>query len=100
MMIISVLYPVTPDTTFDMDYYLTSHVPLVRRLLEPMGLRDTRVLTSAPDSPYPVIAELTFDDLDSLNAALAAHGAETQDDIPNFTNVTPLIQISEVAKLR
>ena len=100
MMIISVFYPVTPDNTFNMDYYLTGHLSLVQRLLEPMGLRETRVLTAAPDSPYPVIAELTFDDLDSLNAALAAHGAETQDDIPNFTDVTPLIQISEVAEVR
>lgn len=96
MMIISVLYPVTADNTFDMDYYLTSHVPLVQRLLEPMGLRDTRIMSAGPDAAYPVIAELSFDDLDSLNAALAAHGAETQADIPNFTDVAPVIQISEV----
>lgn len=96
MMIISVLYPVTSGDTFDMDYYLNSHVPLVKRLLEPMGLRETRILSAGSDAAYPVIAELSFDDLDSLNAALAAHGPETQADIPNFTDVTPIIQISEV----
>lgn len=96
MMIISVLYPVTADNTFNLDYYLTSHVPLVKRLLEPMGLRETRVLSAGPEAAFPVIAELSFDDLDSLNAALAAHGPETQADIPNFTDVIPVIQISEV----
>jgi uncharacterized protein (TIGR02118 family) len=96
MMIISVLYPVGSENSFNLDYYLNSHVPLVKRLLEPMGLRDTRILTAGPESAYPVIAELGFDDLESLNAALAAHGAETQADIPNFTDVVPIIQISEV----
>jgi uncharacterized protein (TIGR02118 family) len=95
MMIISVLYPVGSDDTFDMDYYMSSHVPLVQRLLEPMGMRQTRVMKADSDAAFPVVAELDFDDLDSLNAALAAHGPETQADIPNFTNVTPVIQISE-----
>ena len=99
-MIISVFHPVTPENTFDLDYYLTSHLSLVKRLLGPMGLRDTRVLTAAPDSTYPVIAELTFDDLKSLKAALAAHNAQIQADIPNFTDVTPLVQISEIAQVR
>lgn len=95
MMIISVLYPVAADDSFDMDYYIQSHVPLVQRLLEPMGLRETRILRAAPDAAFPVIAELSFDDQASLDAALAAHGPETQADIPNFTNVVPVIQVSE-----
>jgi uncharacterized protein (TIGR02118 family) len=41
-------------------------------------------------------AELRFDDMDSANRALGAHGAETQADIPNFTDVTPVILIGEV----
>lgn len=96
MMIVSVLYPVDSENSFNMDYYLNSHIPLVKRLLEPMGLRDTRILRSGPESTYPVIAELSFDDLDSLNDALSAHGAETQADIINFTDVLPIIQFSEL----
>ena len=100
MVVISVQYPFTPETTFDMDYYLNSHVPLVCRLLEPMGQRDIRVYKGLSDGGagapvYGVIAELVFDDLDSLTAALTAHGAETQADIPNFTDSIPVIQISE-----
>jgi uncharacterized protein (TIGR02118 family) len=104
MVVISVLYPLTPGTTFDLDYYLNSHVPLVCRLLEPMGQRDIRVyqgLSSGNgDAPvYGVMADLFFDDLESLTAALAAHGAETQADIPNFTDSIPVIQTSELLPL-
>jgi uncharacterized protein (TIGR02118 family) len=45
------------------------------------------------------MADLFFDDLESLTAALAAHGAETQADIPNFTDSIPVIQTSELLPL-
>jgi uncharacterized protein (TIGR02118 family) len=99
--VISVLYPLTPGTTFNMDYYVNSHVPLVKRLFEPMGQRDARVFKGVSDGgegapTFGVIAELYFDDMESLTAALVAHGAETQADIPNFTGSIPVIQISEM----
>ena len=104
MVVVSVFYPLSDATSFDMDYYLNSHVPLVRRLLEPMGLRQTKVLRGtasgsggAPD--FTVVVDLFFDDAESMGAALAAHGPETQADIPNFTDATPIIQISEVIDL-
>jgi hypothetical protein len=52
MMIISVLYPVGSDDTFDMDYYMSSHVPLVQRLLEPMGMRQARVMKADSDAAF------------------------------------------------
>lgn len=104
MFVISVLYPLTPGTTFDMDYYLNSHLPLVNRLFEPMGQREARVFKGISDGgegtpTFGVIAELFFDDMDSLMAALSAHGAETQADIPNFTDSIPVVQISEMLTL-
>jgi len=41
-------------------------------------------------------AELRFDDMDSATRALRAHRAEKQIDIPNFTDVAPIILIGEV----
>jgi uncharacterized protein (TIGR02118 family) len=104
MFVITVLYPLTPGTTFDMDYYINSHLPLVRRLLEPMGQREMRMYKGLSDGgpgepTFGVIAELFFDDMESLTAALVAHGAETQADIPNFTDSTPIVQISETVEL-
>jgi uncharacterized protein (TIGR02118 family) len=104
MVVISVMYPSTPGTTFDMDYYYGSHVPLVCELLEPMGQREIRVYRGLPNADgsepdFRLIAELLFDDIESLSAALAAHGPRTQADIPNFTDSIPVIQISEVVAL-
>jgi len=104
MFVITVLYPLTPGTAFDLDYYINSHLPLVRRLFEPMGQRDMRMhkglSNGGPGEPaFGVIAELFFDDMECLTAALVAHGAETQADIPNFTDSTPIVQISEAVTL-
>jgi len=101
MVIVSVFYPLASETNFDMAYYVDSHLPLVQRLLEPMGMRQSTVLRgmssgSGGAPAFGVIAELSFDDADSMAAALAAHGPETQADIPNFTDSVPIIQISEV----
>lgn len=95
MVIVSALYPIGPEDTFDMDYYLQRHIPMVRGLLEPKGLREVRVFSSSPKAAYPVIAELIFDDRDSVDAGLASLGPETMNDVPNYTNVTPIMQISE-----
>jgi hypothetical protein len=42
-----------------------------------------------------LIAELRFDDMVTTERALAAHGPETQADIPNFTDLAPIIIIGE-----
>ncbi len=102
MISILVLYANSPGSKFDMDYYVSRHLPLVRRLLEPMGMRSlTYVTERALDDAggaqaYRLIAELRFDDMATTKSALAAHGPETQADIPNFTDVAPVIIIGEL----
>jgi uncharacterized protein (TIGR02118 family) len=102
MISVIVLYPNVPGSRFDMDYYVNRHLKLVRDRLEPMGMRSMTFTTeaaldpSAPPQVYRLIAELRFDDMEVTRRALTAHGPETQADIPNFTDVTPLILIGEV----
>jgi uncharacterized protein (TIGR02118 family) len=102
MISILVLYANSPGSRFDLNYYTSRHLPLVRRLLEPMGMRSLTYVTeraldpAAPHQAYRLIAELRFDDMATTQAALAAHGAETQADIPNFTDVAPIIMIGEL----
>jgi uncharacterized protein (TIGR02118 family) len=95
-----VLYPNQPSSRFDLDYYVTSHLPLVRKLLGPMGMRSlTYTAIPSPDaeapSKYRLIAELRFDDAAATQRALLAHGAQTQADISNFTDVAPVILIGD-----
>jgi uncharacterized protein (TIGR02118 family) len=104
MVVLSVMYPYGEDATFDMDYYASTHMAMVRELFEPMGMRHARLyrgLTEgAPGQPaYFAIAALEFDDLPSLMGALGAHGAQMQADLVNFTTAKPVTQFSEVVSL-
>ena len=97
MFVVSVLYP---PGDFDLDYYRDTHLPLVRRLLEPAGMSGMgywRPSEMDEGAPYQLVAELRFPDRATGLAALNAHGPETQADIPNFTPVTPVIMMGDVA---
>lgn len=102
MISVVVLYPNKAGSKFDLDYYVRRHLPLVRDRLEPAGMRSLTYTVGRdidPDAPpqtYRLSAELRFDDMESAARALQAHGPETQADIPNFTDVTPVILVGEV----
>ena len=98
---ITVLYPNDAFSNFDMDYYLGSHVPLVQEKWAPAGMNSLNVIKGAatpdPDTPPPfqVIAILGFDSLQAFQNAVGESGAEVMGDIPNFTDVSPVVQINE-----
>ena len=52
----------------------------------------------APGSPAPFIAvgHLVFNSIEDFQGAFGQHAGELMGDIPNFTNVEPQIQISEI----
>jgi uncharacterized protein (TIGR02118 family) len=98
MVILCVLYPKTGDSHFDHDYYLKTHTPLVKSTWTSTGLERVDIFrgVSAPDGAapaYELIAHLAFTSKDHLNRSLAA-GAAVLADIPNFTNVQPVIQVN------
>ena len=103
MVLVTVMYPGGSGSTFDMAYYLTHHMPLVRERWAPMGLHDATVVkgVGTPDgqpAPYPVMALLKWDSADAFQTAAAKHGAEIFGDIPSFTNVQPAVQINDFAE--
>jgi uncharacterized protein (TIGR02118 family) len=100
-MIVSVMYQIGAGNRFDLDYYLKTHMPLVDARWAQYGLKSARVLRgigspSGDPARHHIIALLDFDTLDAFKAAAAAHGAEVLGDVPNFTDVQPDIQFSEV----
>ena len=81
------------------DYYCSHHIMLVRQLLGDAvkGLEvDQGVASSQDPAPFIAIGHLWFDSVDDFQAGLAAHGSAIMADIPNYTNVEPVIQVSEV----
>ena len=101
MILVSVMYPAGP--AFDMGYYLSRHMPLVRerwsarRLHEAKGVTGTNTPAGAP-APFQVMALLTFGSAEAFEKAVAAHGAEIFDDIPKFTAAQAQVQLNDVAE--
>lgn len=101
MIKVSVFYPNQEGARFDMDYYRDRHMPLVQTRIGAAckGIAVEHGLTGAtPDSKPPFIAmgHIYFDSLEAFQSAFAAHSAEFMADVPNYTNLRPNIQISEV----
>jgi uncharacterized protein (TIGR02118 family) len=84
-----------------MKYYTDKHLAMVHRLLDPIGLVrhevDKGIGTAQPgaQAPYVAIGYLYFKSMEDMQKALS-HAGEMMPDIPNFTDVQPQVQISEI----
>ncbi|HXJ96216.1 MAG TPA: EthD family reductase [Terriglobia bacterium] len=100
MIRLSVMYPKTDDLKFDMAYYRDTHIPMMRRLigsrLKEFSL-DQAVTGQNLPTPYAVIAHLLFESVEIMQAALEEHGPALMADIPHYTNVQAVIQVSETS---
>ena len=97
---ITVLYENVEDATFDLGYYLATHMPLVDEKFKPFGLKGWRVLkavgTVGDGTPrYSIIANLEFDAAEQFRAAVAAEGGPVFGDVPNFSNKAPVVVIGD-----
>lgn len=105
MIHVTVLYPLQEGARFDMDYYLNRHIPLVETRLQGAVKKvivEKGLGGAAPGTPpaYTVVSHLAFDSVEAFNAAFAPHAAELLADIPNYTDLEPVFQISEVVESR
>jgi len=98
---VSVFYPNSANATFDMDYYVNTHMPFVQDRCGPAikgVLVDEGVAGGAPGegAPYAAIGHLLFDSVEDFQGAFGPHADEIMGDIPNFTRIRPVVQISEI----
>lgn len=101
MIKVSVLYPGGAGSTFNMDYYLNRHMPMVRAKLGAACTStavEQGVSGATPGSPpaFSAMGHLYFDSVEAFQTAFGPHADAIMGDIPNYTNVQPTIQISEV----
>lgn len=93
---VTILYPVKEGYTFDMDYYLKKHMPLVAEKWGPFGLKQYYV-TDLRDTqqPYSVQATLIWEHADGglagFKAGGEAHGPEVMGDVANFSSEQPIL---------
>lgn len=101
MIKVTVLYPNGEGKTFDMDYYTKSHMPLMAKFFNlKIYAIDKGISGRAANDPAPFLAigYLYFDKISDYENALAQHAEEIKADFPKYTNITPVIQISEVVQ--
>ena len=98
---VTVLYPSGENKTFDMDYYCSTHLQIISKLLgnHLKGVTVEKGLGGAdPDSiaPFAGMGNMYFDSVADFKKAFDPNAEKIMGDLPNFTNITPIIQISEV----
>jgi uncharacterized protein (TIGR02118 family) len=101
MIKVTFLYPNVEGSRFDLDYYGTAHVALVRQKLGE-ALKNLSINYGlsgiAPGSKpsFHAIGNLSFDSLAAFYEAFAPHIEEFKADAAKYTDVEPIIQISDV----
>ncbi|KAL2208759.1 hypothetical protein CC79DRAFT_1320333 [Sarocladium strictum] len=92
--VVQVIYPSGPDATFDMDYYLNKHMPMVDAKWGSSGLKHWTIITAEKGEDWLVQAHLIWE---SVEAFQSAGDKETvMGDIPNFTNTKPTLKSGSI----
>jgi len=98
---VAILYPNGEAKTFDMDYYQSKHMPMVAGFLGD-NLKFYEIdegiagRTSNDKVPYLAVGYFYVKDVSEYNKAIGQNREAVIGDIKNYTNIRPIIQISEI----
>jgi uncharacterized protein (TIGR02118 family) len=100
---VSVMYPFSEGKTFNMEYYEAKHMPMVAGFLGANLVKYTiekGIASGIPNQPLPYMAIGTFyvKSLEDYQAAIAPNRDAIRADFANYTNVAPVILVSEVVR--
>ncbi|HMQ48082.1 MAG TPA: EthD family reductase [Saprospiraceae bacterium] len=98
---VTILYPNGEGKTFDMDYYERKHMPMVSGFLgENLKFYeiDEGIAGRTPNEkvPYLAVGYFYVSDVAEYNKAIGQNRDAVISDIKNYTNIQPIILISEV----
>ena len=84
-----------------MEYYTNQHVPMVKNLLGDalLGISVEKGLGNAEPNSAPsfkVIGCLYFESMESFQNSFGPNAESIANDAVNFTNIEPIVQISEM----
>ena len=99
---ISVMYPFSEGKTFNIEYYETKHMPMVAGFLGANLVKytiDKGVASGIPNQvPHMAIGTFYVKNLAEYQAATAPNRDAIRADFANYTNVAPVIVVSEVIR--
>ena len=101
MIKLSVMYPNTPGARFDHAYYRDKHMPMLKARMGDYckyytiekGLAG---MTPGSAPTYVAMCHVYCDSLEDLMAGAGPHAEEFAADLANYTDLTPVQQISDV----
>ena len=101
MIKISLLYPHDDEKRFDVGYYVNTHAPWARKLMGSAlkGFEIEQGVSSLEPGSKPTCiaaAHLYFDTVEDFKSSYGPDAAEIQADIPNYTDIQPVRQVSNV----
>lgn len=105
MIKVSILYPNEEGKTFDMDYYEKTHMPMMASIIG-KNLKFYEIdkgvagRTPADKIPFVAIGYFYCYKLTEYNEAIAKNRTAIVNDIPKYTNIQPIVQISEIKQVR
>ncbi|EJF58578.1 hypothetical protein DICSQDRAFT_22625, partial [Dichomitus squalens LYAD-421 SS1] len=97
--IVSILYPATlPGTStpnkFDLEYYVSKHIPLVKARGAALGLKSIAVARLDPSTGYAVECVAVWENAEAFGAV--TKDEEIMGDVRNFSEVPPTARIGKV----
>jgi len=101
---VTILYPNGDDKTFDMDYYEKKHMPMVAGFIG-KNLKFYEIdkgisgRTPTDKAPFLAIGYFYITDVAEYGKVIAQNRDAIVSDFKNYTNVQPVIQISEVKQV-
>ena len=97
----TVMYPNTPGARFDHTYYREKHMPMVKermgKYLKSYAI-DQGLGGGAPGdaATYVVVGHLICESIADFQAGFLPHAKEISADVANYTDLKPVVQISEI----
>lgn len=102
MIRVSMFYPHASEGHFDLDYFLSRHVPLIESLLTPEGLMSIEVdhgmamADPQQELQFTAVLHLSFQGYEEMQTAMGSHSGELKEDMHNFSKSIPTVQISRI----
>jgi uncharacterized protein (TIGR02118 family) len=95
MISVLLMYPKTDDSTFDMDYYVGTHMPM---LAEALGdACQSWGASTVKTGDWEAVGWALVSSQEAFDEAMKSAGASIMGDVPNYTNVRPQMVIGDVA---
>ena len=101
MITVTVLYPNKDGAKFDLNYYLSKHIPMVKQLVG-SALKGCVVEQGVSGGEtgtkpaYSVVCHLRFDSVGAFQTAFGPHAPTVMGDVRNYSSVEPMVQVSDI----